>query len=385
MDFAIKKGACHSLYFLQDKCYYNVMNEPFFKEKPKNEVEDFMDAFAKRLSKLRVLPEADFRPEYERIAKNFGEGMRREFPDRQEEISAYLGLPDFLWKCASIRDIQESTEEKKRFDPKLIQDLAEYQFLLTHFLSNNQDRESMERFWNFFEKIGDTTDTKEVLDILKIGLLGQVATEHLFLSSGINVKSATPKEDSYYKVDLWIADPNALTALQTKTSPDIKELRIFGEQDWISFPVLTPEEVRQVKDIYFFENFFRNMNTFRVRTKQYSEEIKKPIEAYMVVLPGKEIDQVTGEPSEILKKQFEKEIKKIITIKPSEVLLQPIAKEPLRAPQPVIKRQAENQDRVFKYSRPKPVEESGGFEYRRPESRMESGEKFKYTRPKPKK
>lgn len=361
------------------------MNEPIFKEKPKNEVEDFMDAFAKRLSKLRVLPEVDFRPEYERIAKTFGEGMRREFPDRQEEISAYLGLPDFLWKCAHIKDIQESTEEKKKFDPKLIQDLAEYQFILTHFLSNNMNRENMEKFWNFFEKVGDITDTKEIQDILKIGLLGQIATERLFRSAGIGVKSATPKEDSYYKVDLWVADPNALTALQTKTSPDVKELRIFGEQDWISFPVLTPEEVRQVKDIYFFENFFRNMNIFRVRTKQYSEEIKKPIEAYMVVLPGKEIDQVTGEPSEKLKKDFEREIKRIITVKPSEELPQLVVKESLREPQPVIKKPLESEAHGFKYTRLKPVEEKGGFEYKRPKPRIDRGEKFKYTRPKPKK
>lgn len=366
------------------KCYCNAMNEPFFKEKPKNEVEDFMDAFVKRLSKLRVLPETDFRPEYERIAKNFGEGMRREFPDRQEEISAYLGLPDFLWKCAHIKDIQESKEEKKKFDPKLIQDLAEYQFILTHFLSSNMNRENMERFWKFFENIGDITDTKDIQDILKIGLLGQVATENLFRSAGIGVKSATPKEDSYYKVDLWVSDPNALTALQTKTSPDVKELRIFGEQDWISFPVLTPEEVRQVKDIYFFENFFRNMNIFRVRTKQYSEEIKKPIEAYMVVLPGKEIDQVTGEPSESLKKQFEKEIKRIIFTEPRETTAPAVKKK--ESPPPITPKPAETKkDEKFQYSRPKPFEEKSGFEYKRPEPRIDRGEKFKYTRPKPKK
>lgn len=361
------------------------MDKPFFKEKPSNEVEDLMGAFAKRLERLRVLPEADFRPEYEKIAKKFGEGMRREFPDRLEEIDVYLGLPDFLWKCAHIKDIQESKEEKKKFDPKLIQDLAEYQFILTHFLSGNDDRESLEKFWKFFEKIGDVTDTKEVLDILKIGLLGQVATERLFRSAGIGVKSATPKEDSYYKVDLWVADSDALTALQTKTSPDVKEFKIFGEQDWISFPVLTPQEVRQVKDIYFFENFFRNMNIFRVRTKQYSEEIKKPIEAYMVVLPGKEIDQITGEPSENLKKQFEKEVKRIISSMPAREPRQQIAKEPASEPQPTIKSQSEDESRPFKYNRPKPVEESGGFEYKRPEPRIESGEKFKYTRPKPKK
>ena len=361
-----------------------------------------MDAFAKRLSKLRVLPEADFRPEYERIAKTFGDGMRREFPDRQEEISAYLGLPDFLWKCAHIKDIQESTEEKKKFDPKLIQDLAEYQFILTNFLAGNQNRESMERFWNFFEKMGDITDTKEVLDILKIGLLGQVATEHLFRSAGIGVRSATPKEDSYYKVDLWVADPDALTALQTKTSPDVKELKIFGEQDWISFPVLTPEEAGQVKDLFFFEHFFRNMNIFRVRTKQYSEELGKPIEAYMIVLPGKEIDQITGEPSENLKKQFEKEIKRVISLEHAHgafgrnhfVMSSPGGETAKATPkirqeeasQPVVKKASEPKEEKFQYKRPKPQEAGGGFEYHRPKPSIESGkEPFKYTRPKPKK
>lgn len=252
------------------------------------------------------------------VSEAFEKSLYKKFPNNSEEIKTLLGFESFLSTQSSF--ISDRELNRKRDEEKIV-DVAEYQILLIHFIRLTKDRGYLQKMWNYFERIAEymsyeeqahyEEEVKRYLPVMKAGILGQVALEKLFDDARIPFNTATPAEDVYKKIDLWTRSGKTPLALQIKTYRRFGNLEIVKDPDELPIPDLSTKTTGSA-EIHFFNKLYKDINKFRLRVKEYAWDLGHPVEAYAVVMPGGEIDPVTGEPSENLKKQFQEKIKKII-------------------------------------------------------------------------
>lgn len=256
------------------------------------------------------------------ITKEDGEALMARYPNRLEEISVVDGFPSLIFE-QRWRDAVEREQYGTRGDLNRLLGMVEYQSLLIHFLQQNHSPKYLHRLWNYFEEIVEYASYDEqnedgrqevmrLFPIIKAGLLGQVALGKLFNESGISAHTAKPSDDAYKKIDLWVGNGTHRTALQIKTSKRYKTLEIVKDKKEI--PVVSISTgLSGSTEKRFVSMLFKEFHAFNLRVKEYAEEVGHDIEAYVVLIPLEEIDPMTGEPSEELKKQFQEKIANIIT------------------------------------------------------------------------
>lgn len=243
--------------------------------------------------------------------------LMKRFPDRLEEISVLNDFGQYIQEQDLFTFFKEFKKEPGNLEA--LKKMVEYQSLLIHFIYSNKDQEYLERVWDYFknaaEYIGnegqgpeDEEKIKNVFLAMRVGILGQVALEHLFMNAGVPFETATPTEDIYKKIDLWTRSETHPVALQIKTSKRFDNLEVIEEPNSVPPHMMRTNK----KNKYFYTKLFKDINSFLMRTKKYEKEVGKPIVPYAVLMPWHEINEVTGEPSKDLKKQFRKKIRNVL-------------------------------------------------------------------------
>ncbi len=125
----------------------------------------------------------------------------QEYPDQLEAVEALFGIREVL-RTQKLLDRNRERGQYSR-DRKVFQNLTEYQFLLTHFLtSNSGDKQMLEQFWLVVERAAKETNQLPVLNRLRRGILSQVATVRLLESLHLNPQLSHPEQDAFDAIDL---------------------------------------------------------------------------------------------------------------------------------------------------------------------------------------
>ncbi len=204
------------------------------------------------------------------------------------DIEVQFGVVELLLKQKMLR-------EKKKADKELFRDLAEYQYLLTFYVDHSRDREELGKLWDYFYQVDALLNKdKKTAAALQYGIVGQVAVNKIFRKLDIAYHLATPAQDAYQKTDAWV-DISQQTALQIKRYKDFDQPVLLPVEQ-ISFPALVRElPTSNVKRIYSVADELR---AYALKKEQLAQSEGRKIEAFMVILPGKGIDNITGEPKD---------------------------------------------------------------------------------------
>ena len=224
--------------------------------------------------------------------KKMKDKVLRESPDNVLDIEVHFGMIEFLLKQKMLRG-------KKEFSKDIFKDLTEYQYLLTFYVDHAQNRDELRSMWNYFHQIDlllnkKLNKDKKIAPYLQYGIVGQVAVNKIFRRLKMPYYLSTPSQDAYQKTDAWL-DVSKQTALQIKRYKDFSKPVLLPVK-YISFPALVKElPTSNTKRIYSVADELR---LYAMKKEKLAEMEGKEVEAFMVILPGKGIDNITGEPSE---------------------------------------------------------------------------------------
>ena len=227
-----------------------------------------------------------------------------EHPNDREYITALFELPRFYDTQARLGEIKQKMEElkqekmfgaeyQKMKEQKLecFRELTEYQFLLTHLIGTHpEDREYLQSFWESAMDVSRAGAHKSDLLRLRNGVLSQVATMHILDSLGMDTHISHPDIDAFHAIDIE-ADDGSLWQVKGSPSGDIE---VLATSD------IGPTNVRidRGENTQHFSAYaFEEMRYFSTKVADYEKITGKPAEGYLIVLPYKEFDIVTGKPS----------------------------------------------------------------------------------------
>lgn len=231
------------------------------------------------------------------------EKYEAEYPDWQEAIEALFGLRDILLKQKNFHRMKGKMNEKTR--TKYFRDFTENQFLLTHFIIQNEKDKILAYFWEVAEKISKKTATKKEFIDWRKGLLSQVAAYKILNELGKKPTLSHPKEDMMVAIDLWVEGGSSAVQVKSWNGYD----PLFLKTDEISLPAIKTEE-RNETTFYDSETNLANKRlAFKIKLSRYSKKIGKDIKGFMLVIPFSKIDPVTGEPSPELVEFFRDKVK----------------------------------------------------------------------------
>ncbi|KKU52847.1 MAG: hypothetical protein A3H69_02145 [Candidatus Sungbacteria bacterium RIFCSPLOWO2_02_FULL_47_9] len=284
------------------------------KDGKSTEIIERMQDLLSTVEKAKNVPSGKYNREQKRFliySESTKKGAHKGSPESLEEIEVIFQMPEFF---SNQLDAAEKKFSSAKAKGDFIKKLTEYQYLISHFIEKNKEgKEYLDELWKLFERIANIEGVSaSQCEALKSGILGQVATGHLFqFFKDVHTEQATPHEDAFYKIDLWIDDYNSQSgrsAVQTTTSQAAEKFDILTDFEEISFPAL------KIKDSYFSNNLLNKINRFRMSAQRYAEEYGEPISSYLIILPRNEIDSLTGVPSEKLSGQFTKRMSEILDI-----------------------------------------------------------------------
>jgi hypothetical protein len=202
------------------------------------------------------------------------------YPDQLEGIEIIFGIRPFL-ELSRKMDTEEIPYAERI---KILEEITEYQFLLTHFVqSNGQDKKFLALFWNTLEKIASQSELSRQLNIIRRGIITQVATFRMLEAAGTHPRLSHPSEDAFKSVDLW---SDRGYAVQIKGTPEM-EPRIM-ETDEIGFPGA------ETQSGHYNSHLFAQAQRFKMKVARDGKK------GYFIVTPYSKVDFVTGEPDKEL-------------------------------------------------------------------------------------
>ncbi len=234
---------------------------------------------------------ANSKGEINEDVENIKTTYQEKYSNQLEGVESLFELAPFLLlsKKISNKEIDDREERKKAYE-----ELTQYQFLLTHFISiNSRDKDFLNIFWETARGIAEKTGCLKEFNITKRGIITQVATYKIFEELGENPKLSHPKEDAFRSIDLWTDENHAV---QVKSSYE-DEIKIV-ETDEITFPGVQIEENSRIKQ--FSSNHFQEAQKFKAKVKDYEKISNKKLDGYFIVIPYSKVDFITGEPSKEL-------------------------------------------------------------------------------------
>lgn len=240
---------------------------------------------AKAMELQRSLLEALKNDDQEKV-KELQEMYFREYPDQLEGVTVLFELANFnkLNKKVS-EDRKEYKTQKSDFE-----ELTQYQFLLTDFiLYNSEDKEFMQNFWKVWAKISEDQNLLREFNLLKRGILSQVAVHKLFDKLGYSPRLAHPREDAFDAIDIWT---EAGDVVQIKGTD--KNQPVILESEEIAFPAV---EVKDKGTLKYLNSFMmQHAQRFRTKLQRFNEKTHQAAKGYFVVIPYTKFDHITGEP-----------------------------------------------------------------------------------------
>lgn len=212
------------------------------------------------------------------------------YPDQLEGISALFDLAPFLDLDKRLDAHEEKGEERR----EMIDEVTRYQYLLTHLIARTSDKEFLGSFWRMAEEIARVKENTRSLNMMRKGILSQVAVLKIMEKIGASPTLSHPRDDARHAIDLWI---DSKKAVQVKgIREDKQQLPEIMETESVSFPGVEIESDDGVK--HFNSEMFQKFQHFQARLDVYRELAGKRIKGYMMVIPYSAFDPVTGEPSE---------------------------------------------------------------------------------------
>lgn len=233
------------------------------------------------------------------------------YPGQLEGIEIILGIKDFIKKSLFIDSVhgKQLSREEKEFKLKTFREITEYQFLITHFLINSggdtDSKEYLGNFWKATEKIAGDADPKgeylKRMQILRRGIVGQVASYKLFERLGFDPKLSHPEEDAFQSIDMWTEENDAVQVKSTyQNTPELLKT------DYVSYPAITMKT--QDQEIHVNEKYAKTYSQLKRSLSEISREKHKKMRGYVMVIPNSMIDFVTGEPDPELEDFFRKKM-----------------------------------------------------------------------------
>lgn len=229
-------------------------------------------------------------------------------PGEAEIIEAFFEIKSLAEAQKEIQSFKDKGKKIEREKLKeLMRDLTEWQFLMTHLLTQFKDKSSAAIFWS---ELGSLYKffSGESLRGHKKGVIGQIGVYKTLEKFGLRPKIAHPDEDAFEKMDLSVSLPTAETAIQTKYTERIKQPLVI--KDDIDYPSVLLEKLD--KETYISHYDIEQMMRLRESCRKKSARTGKKIEALYLAIPEGSFDPDTGEPSEEFLKQIEPEIRQYL-------------------------------------------------------------------------
>lgn len=216
-----------------------------------------------------------------------------EYPDQLEGVNALFGFVDCLNNMYKLESQRIPHQERL----KIIEELTQYHFLLSHFIKENtNDREFLQLFWDALYKIASPGFTTE-FNIYRAGVLTNVATYKIFERLGDHPKMSNPKDDAFNSIDMWVGED--VVQIKGDSRADKVEVIEVKNGELVSVPGVIVDKNNQSK--YYSPEMLNKIQRFKVKFDEYKKAIGKPeMKAYFLVIPYHLVDKVTGEPSDAL-------------------------------------------------------------------------------------
>lgn len=234
------------------------------------------------------------------------EEYEKKYPDQLEGIEVIFQFKNFLKDQNTI----DATRGYERSRKDTFESITQFQFLITHFVSNNsENKEFLANFWEILEEMARATNDSENItrvNKLRKGVLSQVAIYKICDRLGIKPKLSHPKEDAFDAIDLWT---DSETPVQIKGARDDQEKPTIIETEAIPFPNVQIDSEGQTT---FLSPYLRDQTQkFRMKLSEYEMRVGKHLKGYLMVIPYSKFDFVTGEPSDDIVQFFKETLEKI--------------------------------------------------------------------------
>lgn len=193
------------------------------------------------------------------------------------------------WFKEQIDYHQNSADAQSEEGVRSREQLAEYMYLVTHFiLFNGDDREYLEKFWAKLYEADEQLSWMEKekfkaqLRSFQKGVLTQVAAYKIFEALNMNPRLATPQDDIKYKIDLWIVD-NTPVQVKGRTSGMVKILRLEDKN----------KDEKRPKGVTNLIN--KHLKKFEQHVRQYEGNLDPS--GVLIAIDWGSFDAITGEPT----------------------------------------------------------------------------------------
>jgi len=242
-------------------------------------------------------------------------------------VEAVFALPSVFKAEQTLETIRKALEHKDNLNPAerhtlrdnqitALKELSEALGAFSHYLmSNTEATNELKTFWQIYKNYSIEKDAYSLFNEIRSGILGQVATEHLVQSLGLNCSTATWEEDVFEGTDLIISDnrraPN-VGRIQVKYKHAFDKVEIINVKEYDpTFSVQTELNPPDGNLVHFIpDTSFNNL-----KRSCSADEL-----AYYIRIPNKNpdgsfaIDNITGIPSKALMQDFQTESQKVFKI-----------------------------------------------------------------------
>jgi len=246
--------------------------------------------------------ENKFRPNllehnYQEIQELHQEYLEK-YLQEQEAVEAFFNALPALSAQKQLKGPRLKGEKRR----EKIKELTEYQFLLTHFLINNNEKEEKTKeFWFLLENMASASKKTIELKTMKQGILGQVAIFLALKQLGFNPHLAHPDLDMFEQIDLQVPESKSRKEIdvQVKSSRQTSYLQFFPSQKIYSSSVEISQSEEKKVDLTS-QYFAEKSKAFNINLEDYQKENNITTEGFLVVVPTSEMDPFTGCPSDKL-------------------------------------------------------------------------------------
>ncbi|MDO8600939.1 MAG: hypothetical protein Q7R73_05065 [bacterium] len=240
-----------------------------------------------------------------------GRHLGARYPNAREECSVFSGILQSLY----LQRVVDKKRKEKHLDynSEIKKNFAEYNYLISHFFiglpQSPQSASYGKHFWKAFSGMSERLGLGKELNLLRAGVMGQVAVYKALRVIGEKPELSLPREDVSEKIDLWNAKKESDAGVfQIKTSAAQQTSVILEESEWLDFPSVKTKS-SPISERHFVEKSFGKMNAFSVAVKEYGRVLGKNIKAWYISLPTRAIDYATGEVSADVLEELRRKIK----------------------------------------------------------------------------
>lgn len=233
-------------------------------------------------------------------SKNIREEYAKNNPEDPEGVELMSKIVDFF---NNEKRFQKEREMPKKMD--LLKKMTEFTAAWTQYVhEHSSDRKHLEMYWRQLEYVARAEDSERTYAMSRSGVRTQVATMKIFEALGLNPHLSQPHEDAYQKIDMWVEDQ---TAVQIKTESGGNDVEIVETDTATPLHIEVSAHGESARVSALGEE---EISKFRIKLNSYANAIgKESLRGIFIVIPKRQIDPITGEPSVQLVKSVERKLR----------------------------------------------------------------------------